>query len=92
MLEIFQYQSPVWKSYQYASALWLRSSTWAILTSFFQGDIIFCDPLEGVVVIPHDLLDDTLLLIPKLIAADDKVKEAVKGGMSVAEAFKTFRN
>ncbi|KAI1625918.1 ribonuclease E inhibitor RraA/Dimethylmenaquinone methyltransferase [Exophiala viscosa] len=55
------------------------------------GDIIFCDPTEGVVVIPQELLDETLSLIPKLVAADDKVKEAVEGGMTVAEAFKKFR-
>ncbi|KIW26115.1 uncharacterized protein PV07_09242 [Cladophialophora immunda] len=56
------------------------------------GDIIFCDPLEGVVVIPLELLDETLSLMPKLVASDDKVKEAVLGGMPVAEAFRTFRN
>lgn len=53
---------------------------------------MFCDPLEGVVVIPQDLLDETLSLMPKLVADDDKVKEAVKKGMTVAEAFKTFRS
>lgn len=57
----------------------------------FQGDIVFCDALEGVVVIPQELLDETLSLMPKLVLADEKVKEAVAGGMSVAEAFKTFR-
>ncbi|OAP55045.1 hypothetical protein AYL99_10745 [Fonsecaea erecta] len=55
------------------------------------GDIVFCDPLEGVVVIPQDLLDETLSLMPKLVASDDKVKEAVLGGMTVGEAFRTFR-
>ncbi|KIX04075.1 uncharacterized protein Z518_07628 [Rhinocladiella mackenziei CBS 650.93] len=59
--------------------------------SVSPGDIVFCDLLEGVVVIPQELLDETLLLMPKLVAADDKVKDAVLGGMSVAEAFKTFR-
>lgn len=29
--------------------------------------------------------------MPKLVAMDDKVKEAVEGGMSVYEAFKKFR-
>lgn len=47
--------------------------------------------MEGVVVIPQELLDATLELMPKLVAADDKVKEAVQGGMTVAEAFKAFR-
>ena len=63
-----------------------------LLTASNQGDIVFCDPLEGIVVIPQELLDDILTLIPKLVAADTKVLEAVQGGMAVAEAFKTFRN
>uniref|UniRef100_A0A093VPI8 Protein DlpA n=1 Tax=Talaromyces marneffei PM1 TaxID=1077442 RepID=A0A093VPI8_TALMA len=45
------------------------------------GDIVFCDPLEGVVVIPKDLLDDVLELSPKLIAQDDKVKADVEKGI-----------
>lgn len=56
-----------------------------------QGDIVFLDPEEGVVVIPRDLLDETLSLMPKLVSADDKVKDAVINGMTVAEAFKKFR-
>jgi len=55
------------------------------------GDIVFCDPVEGIVVIPQELLDETLSLMPKLVSADDKVKEAVENGMTVAEAFKKFR-
>lgn len=57
-----------------------------------QGDIIFCDPLEGVVAIPRDLLTAVLDLIPKLISMDDKVKEAVEQGLSVTEATKKFRS
>jgi regulator of RNase E activity RraA len=56
-----------------------------------KGDIIFCDPVEGVVVIPQDLLDETLTLIPKLVAADEKVMGAVSSGLPVAEAFRWFR-
>ena len=63
-----------------------------MLANVSQGDIVFCDPLEGVVVIPQELLDETLSLMPKLVAADDKVKEAVTGGMTVAEAFQRFRD
>ncbi|KAF7176995.1 hypothetical protein CNMCM7691_004536 [Aspergillus felis] len=55
------------------------------------GDIIFCDPLEGVVAIPHELLDQVLELMPKLVAMDDKVKDAVSQGMNVFDAFKQFR-
>ncbi|KAJ5679267.1 hypothetical protein N7462_007511 [Penicillium macrosclerotiorum] len=55
------------------------------------GDIIFCDPMEGVVAIPRDLLDPVLELMPKLINMDDQAKEAVTQGMTVTEAFKKFR-
>jgi regulator of RNase E activity RraA len=57
-----------------------------------QGDIVFCDPLEGVVVIPKDLLDDLLELVPKLIAQDDKVKADVEKGLSAFEAMQKHRN
>ncbi|RMJ28153.1 DlpA domain protein [Aspergillus sp. HF37] len=56
------------------------------------GDIIFCDPLEGVVAIPRDQLDQVLDLMPKLVAMDDRVKEAVAQGQEVADAFKKFRS
>ncbi len=56
-----------------------------------QGDIVFCDAIEGIVVIPRNLLDDTLSLMTRLVPADDNVKEAVAQGMPVAEAFAKFR-
>ncbi|KAJ4525190.1 hypothetical protein HRR78_003337 [Exophiala dermatitidis] len=55
------------------------------------GDIVFCDSQEGVVIIPQELLDEALSLMPKLVAADDKVKDAVSRGTTVAAAFKAFR-
>lgn len=55
------------------------------------GDILFCDPLEGVVVIPQALLDEVLSLMPKLVAADDWVKEDVANGSKVFDAFKKHR-
>ncbi|KAK5443442.1 hypothetical protein LTS15_010587 [Exophiala xenobiotica] len=60
-------------------------------SSQLPGDIVFCDLEEGIVVIPQELLDETLSLMPKLVTADDKVKEAVENGMTVADAFKKFR-
>lgn len=56
-----------------------------------QGDIIFCDPLEGVVAIPHGHVDQVLELMPKLVVTDDKVKDAVAKGENVFDAFKKFR-
>ena len=55
------------------------------------GDIVVCDPTNGVVVIPKELLDDVLRIMPTLEQNDAKVKEAVENGLSVAEAFARFR-
>ncbi|WEW60779.1 hypothetical protein PRK78_006267 [Emydomyces testavorans] len=55
------------------------------------GDIAFCDPLEGVVVIPQNLLDEVLVLMPKLVEADDRVREDVLRGSTVFDAFKKHR-
>lgn len=41
--------------------------------------------------IPRDQLDEVLDLMPKLVAMDDQVKEAVAQGESVFDAFKKFR-
>jgi regulator of RNase E activity RraA len=56
------------------------------------GDVVFADPGNGVVVIPAERVGEVLALLPKLGEADEKVKEAVRGGMGVGEAFKRFRN
>ena len=55
------------------------------------GDIVVADPENGVVVIPRGRLAEVLDLLPKSAAADERVMEAVKGGMAVSEAFATFR-
>lgn len=47
--------------------------------------------MEGVVVIPQDKLDSVIEIAPKLVRADDKVKEEVEKGMTVREAFAKFR-
>ena len=41
--------------------------------------------------IPEDLVDDVIDLMPKLVHADEKVKEDVQAGSSVFEAFKKHR-
>jgi len=43
------------------------------------------------VAIPSELLDQVLEVMPKLVAMDDKVKEAVLQGETVNDAFKKFR-
>lgn len=45
-----------------------------------------------MVVIPAPLLDDVLALMPKLVAADDKVKEDVLNGGTVFDAFRKHRS
>ncbi|KAI9717159.1 MAG: hypothetical protein M1812_004907 [Candelaria pacifica] len=55
------------------------------------GDIIFGDPPNGVVSIPSKSLDEVLVLLPKLAAADYRIKEDVKNGCSVVEAFEQHR-
>ncbi|EFY91252.1 Demethylmenaquinone methyltransferase [Metarhizium acridum CQMa 102] len=55
------------------------------------GDIAFQDPVNGVVIIPGDKVDQVLEMLPKLVAADDKVKQDVLKGMSVYDAFKLHR-
>ncbi|POR38483.1 4-hydroxy-4-methyl-2-oxoglutarate aldolase [Tolypocladium paradoxum] len=55
------------------------------------GDVAFHDPTNGVVVIPQDKVDQVLELLPRLTAADERVKQDVLKGMSVHEAFKLHR-
>lgn len=52
---------------------------------------MFCDPAEGVVAIPQDLVDSVLEVLPRLVEADDRVKEDLKTGVSVKEAFAKHR-
>ncbi|MCJ1246336.1 hypothetical protein MMC30_003543 [Trapelia coarctata] len=59
--------------------------------SINPGDIIFCDMAEGVVVIPRGMLDQVLQYMSDHAQAEENIKEAVSGGMSVAEAFSRWR-
>jgi regulator of RNase E activity RraA len=57
------------------------------------GDIVMIDPTEnGVVAVPQGKVDEVLQLLPKLVAADEKVIGDVKNGRSVDEAFKEHRS
>ncbi|PQE16884.1 hypothetical protein CJF30_00003589 [Rutstroemia sp. NJR-2017a BBW] len=55
------------------------------------GDLAFCDPKNGVVIIPQSKVLDVISMLPDLCAADERVKDEVKKGMSVQEAFKKHR-
>lgn len=56
------------------------------------GDIGVVDEEEvGVVVIPKEDLEDVLRMLPKMVEADERVMEDVRGGGDVGTAFKTHR-
>lgn len=54
------------------------------------GDYIIAD-LDGVVCLPQHLARRCLDAIPAIAGADEKCAQAIKEGMSVEEAFKTYR-
>jgi regulator of RNase E activity RraA len=53
-------------------------------------DILMGD-LNGVVVCPAHLVKEALPLIQPQVEADEKMAEAIKGGMSFTEAGKKYR-
>ncbi|KAF5879672.1 uncharacterized protein Bfra_006879 [Botrytis fragariae] len=60
-------------------------------TDIHPGDLAFCDPDNGVVIIPQEKIADVISILPDLVAADERVKEEVMKGMSAQEAFKKHR-
>ncbi|KAJ0164165.1 4-hydroxy-4-methyl-2-oxoglutarate aldolase [Colletotrichum tanaceti] len=90
---------PIWTRGLSTVGAGAESTPWAVQvpinvdgTVINPGDLVFADPANGVVVIPKDKIDQVLELLPKLTAADDKVKEDVLKGVSVHDAFKTHRS
>ncbi|KAM0247056.1 hypothetical protein ACHAP5_004336 [Fusarium lateritium] len=61
-------------------------------TCVCPGDLAFSDPINGVVVIPQDKVSAVHELLPKLTAADVKIKEDVIRGATVYESFKLHRS
>ena len=53
------------------------------------GDLVLADH-DGVVVIPSAIAEETIRLAEAKVAGENEVREALAGGMSVAEAFATF--
>jgi 4-hydroxy-4-methyl-2-oxoglutarate aldolase len=53
------------------------------------GDIVFGD-LDGVVVVPQAVEAEAIERALAKVAAENKVRTAIEGGMSTVEAFKTF--
>lgn len=54
------------------------------------GGYIIAD-LDGVVFLPGDLAEKVLEVIPSIVAADERCAGAIRGGMTVKEAFATYR-
>lgn len=52
---------------------------------------MFCDVVEGVVVIPLDLLDDVIKVLAEHVNAEEGIRYAVKNGMPVSQAFSLWR-
>ncbi|KAF4777126.1 DlpA domain-containing protein [Colletotrichum scovillei] len=90
---------PVWSRGLSTVGAGAESTPWAVEvpinvdgTVVNPGDLVLADPVNGVVVIPKDKVDKVLELLPKLTAADDKVKADVLNGTSVFDAFKAHRS
>ncbi|WYZ37893.1 hypothetical protein EsH8_II_001399 [Colletotrichum jinshuiense] len=90
---------PIWARGLSTVGAGAESTPWAVQvpldvdgTVINPGDLVFADPVNGVVAIPRDKIDQVLELLPKLTAADDKVKEDVLNGKSVHDAFKAHRS
>ncbi|GKT57807.1 DlpA domain-containing protein [Colletotrichum tofieldiae] len=90
---------PIWTRGLSTVGAGAESTPWAVQvpinvdgTVIAPGDLVFADPVNGVVAIPKDRIDQVLELLPKLTAADDKVKEDVLEGVSVYDAFKAHRS
>lgn len=62
-------------------------------TNVMPGDIVMVDEMErGVVVVPWEIYDEVLDMLPRLVNADELVLQAVEGGGSVKEAFAKYRS
>jgi len=53
------------------------------------GDLIFGD-IDGVVIIPQDAAEQAIRLALEKVATENKVRLAIKGGMSTVDAFARF--
>jgi regulator of RNase E activity RraA len=56
---------------------------------FAPGDLVFADR-DGVVVVPKQVEDEVLRLAWEKVHAEDRVRAAIRDGMSATEAFERF--
>ncbi|KAL3423641.1 DlpA domain-containing protein [Phlyctema vagabunda] len=98
MVELEATGLPVWARGSSAVGAGAESSPYAIEvplvidgTEVSPGDLVFSDRTNGVIVIPKDKVDAVVEMLPKIVGADDRVKEEVQNGITVQEAFKKHR-
>lgn len=56
---------------------------------FSSGDLVVADA-DGVVVIPQEVEEKVLELAFAKVLGENKVRDAIRGGMSAVDAYKTF--
>ncbi|KAF1813829.1 DlpA domain-containing protein, partial [Eremomyces bilateralis CBS 781.70] len=91
---------PVWSKATSSIGMAAEAKAWATDVTVHiggvdvsPGDLIMLDPEENAAVaIPAGRLDEVLELIPKLVAADEKVMKDVEEGVEVKEAFARHRS
>lgn len=54
------------------------------------GDFVLAD-VDGVVLIPGEVVEQVLESVPVIVSANDKCADVIRSGMSVQEAFATYR-
>jgi regulator of RNase E activity RraA len=54
------------------------------------GDFVLAD-VDGVVLIPGEVVEQVLESVPGIVSANDKCADAIRSGMSVQDAFATYR-
>lgn len=47
--------------------------------------------IDGVVLIPGEVVEQVLESVPAIVSANEKSADAIRNGMSVQEAFATYR-
>ncbi|MFO0014299.1 MAG: RraA family protein [Planctomycetota bacterium] len=57
--------------------------------TFHSGDLVFADR-DGVVVVPQQMERQVLELALAKVHGENKVRDAIRGGMSATEAFNTY--
>ena len=51
-----------------------------------EGDLVVAD-VDGIVVVPREVEDDAIRLALEKVDGEDRMRDAIRGGMTLAEAF-----